>query len=432
MVAHAPPDSGGSIALEKLTILLIEDNPDYSVLVRHWLAHAGDEVEYELHWADSMAEGRRLLAQGDVSVVLLDLNLPDSEGSATLETVRAFSFAAPVIVLSAGDDVSLALRSIQEGADNYLVKSACNAESLTRAIRYAAVKWTSRAAREEAAGTPPEDKVIGVLGGKGGVGATTLACYLASELRRSSGAPVLLADMDLHSGLVAFLMGVKSEFSIVHAIAKAGRLDRSMWQQVVAQSKEGIDVACSPAVAGPPVEHNGTFAGQFSDFISSIKPFYRWIVLDLGKLSACGLSIPRAADKLLMITSTEMPALYETKRSLEALRAANLGDRVSLAVNQIHGALPCPEAELRTIFGVPICASFPSSSQELQDACLEHKAPARNSAFARELSKLAQAIGGPAEAPFRRPLHSFAERLLGRARSFAPAEVKTSSPLVFK
>jgi Flp pilus assembly CpaE family ATPase len=401
---------------QKLTILLIEDNRDYSVIVGHWLAQAGDEVEYELHWTDSLADGRRRLEQGGVSVVLLDLNLPDSEASATLEGVRAFSFAAPVIVLSAGDDVSLAVRSIQAGADNYLVKSTCNAESLTRAIRYAAIKWTSQAARKEGTETPREEKVIGVLGAKGGVGATTLACYLASELRRSSGAPVLLADMDLHSGLVAFLMGVKSEYTILYAIANAGRLDPAMWQQVVAQSKEGVDVACSPVLAGPSVEHPEAFAGQFLDFISSIKPFYRWIVLDLGRLSACGVSICQAADKLLVITSTGMPALYETKRSLEALRAANLGDRLHLAVNQIHGALACPEAELRTIFGVPICASFPLSSEELQDACLENEAPARNSAFARELSKLARAVGGPAEASVQRPLASFAERLLGKAR----------------
>jgi Flp pilus assembly CpaE family ATPase len=399
---------------QKLTILLIEDNRDYAVIVGHWLAQARDEVEYELHWTDSMADGRRRLEQGGVSVVLLDLGLPDSEASATLGTVHAFSFAAPVIVLSAGDDVSLALRSIQAGADNYLVKSACNAESLTRAIRYAAVKWTSQAPRKEGAGTPPEDKVIGVLGGKGGVGATTVACYLASELRQSSDAAVLLADMDLHSGLVALLMGVKSEYTIFYAIANARRLDRTMWQAVVAQSKEGVDVACSPAVAGPSAEYTEAFAGQFLDFMSSIRPFYRWIVLDLGRLSACGPSICRAADKLLVVTSTGMPALYETKRSLEALRAANLGDRIRLAVNQIHGA--CPEAELRTIFGVPICASFPSSSEELQDACLENRAPARNSAFARELSKLARAVGGSAKASVQRPLVSFAERLLGKAR----------------
>ncbi len=253
------------MASQALTVLLIEDNPDYAAVVRHWLSQPGAEVEYALNWTDSLADGRRRLARGDVSVILLDLNLSDSEGAPTFAAVRAQAPDVPVIILSAGDEVSMALNLIREGADNYLAKSGCTAEALTRAIRYAVVKHDSSAHRQPAEVPADRTKVIAVVGGKGGVGTTTVACALASELRRCSGESVLLADLDLHSGLVGFLMAVKSEHSILYAMSNSGRLDRNMWQRIVVQSNEGLEIACSPALAGNTDEISGArFLGTIS------------------------------------------------------------------------------------------------------------------------------------------------------------------------
>ena len=95
------------LTAQTLTVLLIEDNPDYAKVIQQWLSQSGGEVEYLLNWTDSLAESRRRLARGNVSVILLDLNLPDSEGAATFTAVRSQAPEIPVIILSAGDDVAL-------------------------------------------------------------------------------------------------------------------------------------------------------------------------------------------------------------------------------------------------------------------------------------------------------------------------------------
>ena len=57
------------------------------------------------------------------------------------------------------------------------------------------------------------------------------------------------------TGLVAFLMAVESEYSIMDAVSNSGRLDRSLWQRIVVQSEEGVDVIGSPSMAGSMVAH---------------------------------------------------------------------------------------------------------------------------------------------------------------------------------
>jgi Flp pilus assembly CpaE family ATPase len=400
------------LAARTLTILLIEDCPDYAALVRQWLSQPDAEVEYVLNWTDSAADGCRRLARGGVDVILLDLNLSDTEGAATFATVRAQAPQVPTIILSADNEVSMALRLIQEGADNYLVKGACTVEALTRAIRYAVAKHHSSTRRQLLETTAAKNKVIAVGGGKGGVGVTTVACALATELRRTSGEAVLLADLDLHSGLAPFLMSVKPEYSILYAISNSERLDSRMWERIVVRSGEGVDVACSPGFAGPAEPLPGPFTDPLSQVLIAIKPMYRWIVLDIGRLNGSALKILALADDLVAITTTSIPALFETKRAIDALRASGLDTRVRLTVNRTDPSDMYPQKELQSIFGAGVSAILPSSGAELQDAYLQKKLPPRNSPFMREIAKLVQAVGGPAPIESRPQLLSLAERLL--------------------
>src|SRR6202044_3499324 len=102
-----------------------------------------------------------------------------------------------------------------EGAHDYLTKNACNGEMLAKALRYAAVRQMGQAAAARPEATSDRAKVIGLIGAKGGVGVTTIACTLAAELRRQTNQTTLLADLDMDAGLVAFLMNAESNYSLL-------------------------------------------------------------------------------------------------------------------------------------------------------------------------------------------------------------------------
>jgi two-component system cell cycle sensor histidine kinase/response regulator CckA len=117
-----------------LNVLLVEDSPTDVLLTEEALAQAS---RFRLRSSERLGEALRLLSEMHFDVVLLDLGLPDSQGLDTLRRLRDRHTKVAVVVLTGKDDEELALRAIQDGAKDYLVKGQTDAEQLSRAIRYA-------------------------------------------------------------------------------------------------------------------------------------------------------------------------------------------------------------------------------------------------------------------------------------------------------
>src|SRR5580698_9626220 len=116
-------------------VLLIEDNPGDADLVRLRLVEGNSTVEVSC--VERLADGMACLSQHPPSVVLLDLNLPDSHGAETFRTVLAHSPDVPVVILSGQDDETLALKAVHQGVQDYLIKGDITSKQLERAMRYA-------------------------------------------------------------------------------------------------------------------------------------------------------------------------------------------------------------------------------------------------------------------------------------------------------
>jgi signal transduction histidine kinase len=116
-------------------VLLIEDNPGDADLMRLRLTEGNSPVK--VNCVRRLADGLARLSSETPSVILLDLNLPDSRGAETFRRVRDHSPNVPIVVLSGQDDPSLAERAVHQGVQDYLVKSDISSKQLERAIRHA-------------------------------------------------------------------------------------------------------------------------------------------------------------------------------------------------------------------------------------------------------------------------------------------------------
>lgn len=117
-------------------VLLVEDNPGDAKLLRMMLSEAGN-TPFDLECADRLSAGLARLSAGGIGLILLDLSLPDSQGLATFARVHSQAPEVPIIVLSGLDDEAIALRTVQEGAQDYLIKGSVDSHLLVRAMRYA-------------------------------------------------------------------------------------------------------------------------------------------------------------------------------------------------------------------------------------------------------------------------------------------------------
>jgi sigma-B regulation protein RsbU (phosphoserine phosphatase) len=120
-----------------LKALLIEDNPLDARLIQIMLHEAGGG-QFELERAERLSNGLEILGNGEIDIVLLDLSLPDSGGGlGTFSTVHARAPHVPIIVMTWLDDERIAVQSVQQGAQDYLVKGQVTGPLLVRAMRYA-------------------------------------------------------------------------------------------------------------------------------------------------------------------------------------------------------------------------------------------------------------------------------------------------------
>lgn len=116
-------------------VLLIEDNPGDADLIRLRLTEAKTAVDVDC--VDRLSDGLAAIRKEPPSVVLLDLNLPDSHGAETFRTVLEKAPDVPVVVLSGQDDEALAIKAVHQGVQDYLVKGDFSGHHLERAMHYA-------------------------------------------------------------------------------------------------------------------------------------------------------------------------------------------------------------------------------------------------------------------------------------------------------
>ncbi len=124
------------------TLLLIEDEPQVRRFLRATLPAHG----YRLLEAETGEEGLRRASEHTPDVILLDLGLPDLDGTEVARRLREWS-QAPIIVLSARGQEADKVGALDAGADDYLTKPFGTAELLAR-IRVALRRRQQAAADE--------------------------------------------------------------------------------------------------------------------------------------------------------------------------------------------------------------------------------------------------------------------------------------------
>lgn len=123
--------------LEQIKVLMIEDDEDDVLIIEDFIEEI-NKIQYSIHLTAYMNTEVAIngLKETPYNVILLDLNLIESNG---VETLKKFVLQVPhlpIIVLTGLADEQVAIDCIREGASDYLVKGKINADQLKRTIQY--------------------------------------------------------------------------------------------------------------------------------------------------------------------------------------------------------------------------------------------------------------------------------------------------------
>jgi DNA-binding NarL/FixJ family response regulator len=120
-------------------ILLIQDDPIDAGSVRDALSNSGDGL-FKVVWVRRCADGLERLGQDEVqrsdtiAAVLVDLFLPDSQGIETFNRLFRAAPHVPILILSAPQHEEIAKAAVQQGGQDYLLKTRVDSYVLPKAL----------------------------------------------------------------------------------------------------------------------------------------------------------------------------------------------------------------------------------------------------------------------------------------------------------
>jgi pilus assembly protein CpaE len=330
-------------------------------------------------------------------VVLLDITGLPLPLEDAVRGVRASLPDSMLVALDTTAQPETILAAMRAGANEFLYLPL--GSNLRKAV----------ARRAEVRPRPPENcrpsgRVLGFLAAKGGCGATTIACHLAVELGRVSAQRAehsLLADLDLQSGIVGFLMKVKSPYSVLDAVQNLHRLDISYWNALVSAEWPGLEIIAAPSGYLPKDAVPGESLGKVVTFA---RAHYAWTVVDLGCiLNLATVTVIEEIDDIFLITTLEVPALHQAKLAVQTLVNAGFGNRLHVILNRTPQRPDVTAEELERILGLPIDTMLPNDYYALYDAFCKGKLLPPGSHLSRQLSSFAMRLAGaPVEKGKRR------------------------------
>jgi pilus assembly protein CpaE len=282
----------------------------------------------------------------------------------------------PVIVTSPGLDVQAICELLSLGIKG-IVPQPMRDEDLLKAVRRALAEPPAEvvAARR--------GKVIGWLGSRGGVGATSLAvqgaCALAHLRQFKRPHDLCVLDLDLQFGNAALLLDAEQRGSLLDLIAAPERLDGALVRGAMAPAgSTTFSLLACPRDFRPidDIDPQAVCAA-----IEAVRREYEVTIMDMPTLwSEWTHAALRACDVICLVVQPTVPALRQGRRQLDTLREEDLGDipvriianrvptgffgAVAPPMKAIHEALGCdadfivPEAEAMRAAaeaGKPLC-----------------------------------------------------------------------------
>lgn len=285
------------------------------------------------------------------------------------------------------------LTALRAGVSEYLYPPV--AEPLN-----AALERLSASKEKAGKSTLRGGKIIAFLSAKGGCGATTIACHVAAEMARQSTGKILLADLDLQSGMVGFLMKTSSAYSLADAVNNLQRLDQSYWRGLVSNgipNLEIINAPTAPAAKQLP-------AGHVKQVVAFARTQYDWTILDLGRnVDPATLSILDMVDETYLVTTPEVPALHQAKHVVQVLLDAGYSrSHLRLLLNRTSKRIDVTFDELESMLGVPVFATVGNDFDALYEAFSEGRLVSDSSAPGADFARLAGKIAGVPEVKKKR------------------------------
>ena len=336
----------------KINVLVVDDIAETLENIRKLL-----QFESDVEVVGTARSGREAIQRTEElnpHVVVMDINMPDMDGIAATEAIRAKLPHVQIVILSVQSDSNYMRRAMQAGASDFLTKPPMGDELISAIRRAGSLARQERAKMAMPAAMPgargaavpgmpsmgaiglpgmSQGKIVTIYSPKGGSGCTTMAVNLAIALHNDD-TPVALVDGNLQFGDVAVFVNEQGKNNIVDIAPRADELEPDFLEEVMLKhTATGVHILAAP----PRPEMADKVTGeQFGKVLRYLRQLYAYVVVDTPSvLNDVALEAIDASDALVLLTTHDIPSLKSCRLFLDLLQTLGIErSRVVFALNR--------------------------------------------------------------------------------------------------
>ena len=331
------------------------------------------------------------LAGAACAVIQVDADTPASIkrferlAAATETTLLAASFEPPLALVRA---------LIRSGAHDVipLPLDLAELETSLQPLRAAT-------AERRHSGSNSRRKLITIIKGEGGVGATALMGQVATRFaarEKAAGREACLIDLDVQFGDAAFQLGLQPALNLADLIEAGARLDGALLRATTAAHPSGLAILAAPREITP---LESLTSEQMIGLVETAMREFGTVFVDLPhNWSNWSLSLLARSDVVLLVTELRIASLHRAKRQLDLIAGQDLGTLdVRVVINRAEKGLfrTLKTEDAERVLGRPIAFTV-ANDHETMSAAIERGVPVaeikRRGPLARDLDALTDGI----------------------------------------
>ena len=330
------------------------------------------------------------LAQGQVDLVLVQVGRDVRLAQRAIQQALPLT-TAPVMAVGPTKDPQLILRMVRAGARRYLDERYLR-EELQHAIDQ--LLPTLGAAGE------PKGRLLAVTSAVPGIGVSTVAANTAFALAQTYPGRVALAELTSGVPSLSLTLDLAPRFLLSDVLQNWERLDTTMLRQALCDHPAGLAVLAHPAdtLSTPPLA-----APAVRTLVLLLRSMFDDVVADLGHtLDAATLEAMKLAERVLVVTRLDVPALRLTRKYVQQLLQRGLpAERVHLIANRFGQGCQVAWKQAEQAVVLPIQDTIPDDAVAVNRA-MNMGVPlvraARSARITRSFAALAERLGRPVTA----------------------------------
>ncbi|MGA1863855.1 MAG: AAA family ATPase [bacterium] len=282
----------------------------FSVRLQILTQKVGDELEEIIH----SVKGFHLLPKDSKSCDLLIMEMGNDleRDFELIKEIQDSKRTREIFLTSRNTNPEILIKALRTGIKEFFPQPIQKEEVKDALLRFIEQKES----HESTKGPVKKAKIIDVMGGKGGVGTTTVAVNLATSLIKLEDVEsVALIDLNHNFGEVPVFLGIKTNFNWTNIVKDVSRLDTTYLESVLFRHSSGVQVLSS---SGKLTEDYPATPQAINMILKLMHTMFDFIVIDSGQfLDGIHREVLKLSDTLLLVAGLSLPCLINVKKKMD-------------------------------------------------------------------------------------------------------------------